>query len=1297
MKSRIRTRTVVALMLMSIALPVHAQLVADGATNTLSNVTNTATGDVTVGTNGSFTLLVLSDNTLLTNSVNGIIGRNATAKSNAVHLLSPTARWRMGGSLFIGSNGASSQLTVSNGAWVDNLIGALGQTAASSNNTVLVTDGGSLWNNRADLNIGGSGPNNQMIVSNGGRVHSFNGRLGRFNTTSSSNLVVVTGTGSVWSNVSALTVGNISPGNRLLIEAGGLVYCGNGSIGNSLAGSSNNEVIVTGPGSLWTNSSSLGFGSQALNRLMVSNGAAVRSLTSIVSSSNQVVVTGSGSVWSNQSLFVGGVRSRVDVADGGWLANSDSYIGQGFGADSNTVVLAGGGSGWNNLASFFLGDQGSGNVMIASNGATVLSSNAFIGAGTSGGANNLALLMGIGTLWSNRNDFTVGNFNDGNRLEINNDATVVVGGNLVIGANSSSESNRVSVTGGTLCVTNGLGTGTLDVRRGTNVINGGFVEVDQLLVTNTSGRVDLLAGGTLAAGKTTINNGQLFRVGNGSGFCTFRLAGNGTHTFANGLTVFANSTLTGNGSIDGALTVNSGGAFRPGAPIGKIVLSESPLVAGSVAMEISKNGSTLTNNVVQLGVPLIYGGGLSVTKIGPTALAPGDSFRLFSALSFGGGFSSVTLPPLPGGLTWTNKLLVNGSIEVLGVSQTVQTLAASALSLTNATLNGLANPKGSSMFAWFEWGTSTNYGNVTSTQVLGHGTNNTNFSETLTGLVAGVTYHFRAVGSNAMGLVFGNDLTFPNLTYQAYLKASNTGSNDLFGFGMSLSGNTLVIGARFESSGATGINGDQNNDSAVGAGAAYVFVRTGTNWTQQAYLKASNTDSNDQFGTSVGISSDTIVVGARFESSSSTGVNGNEGDNSAPNAGAAYVFVRNGTNWTQQAYLNASNTGAGDTFGQRLAISGDTIVVGAPLEDSNATGINGDGGNNTTADSGAAYVFVRNGTNWTQQAYLKASNTGTGDNFGQFVAISGDTIVVGAFQEDSNATGVNGNGSNNTAMDSGAAYVFVRNGTNWTQQAYLKASNTGAGDVFGVTVGVSGDTAAIGAYFESSNATGVNGDQLNNDSLFAGAVYVFERSGTNWAQQAYFKPSNNNVFRAFQFGFGLAISSDTVVVGAVLEGSDATGVDGDQDNYDAPSSGAAYVFRRNGTNWTQQAYLKASNTGTGDLFGNAVVVSDAMVVVGARVEDSAATGVNGDESDDSATDSGAAYVFDFPITPAPVLSIAPSGVSQITLSWTPTLGFVLQESLNLAAVSWTNSLSGETNPITLPVSSQAKFFRLFKP
>src|SRR5260221_6190414 len=230
---------------------------------------------------------------------------------------------------------------------------------------------------------------------------------------------------------------------------------------------------------------------------------------------------------------------------------------------------------------------------------------------------------------------------------------------------------------------------------------------------------------------------------------------------------------------------------------------------------------------------------------------------------------------------------------------------------------------------------------------------------------------------------------------QAYLKASNTDRGDSLGGSVAVSGNTMVVGAPSECSNATGVNGNQNDNSAGSSGAAYVFVRSASGWSQEAYLKASNTGANDQFGTTVALSDDTVVVGAPGESSQATGVNGNQSDNDAPYSGAAYVFVRSGTNWTQQGYLKASNTELLDLFGISVTVSGDTIVVGANRESSRATGVNGDESDNSAQYAGPAYVFVRSGTNWSQQAYLKASNTGGGGFFGGSVAVSKGTVVAG--------------------------------------------------------------------------------------------------------------------------------------------------------------------------------------------------------------------------------------------------------------------------------------------------------------
>jgi hypothetical protein len=408
---------------------------------------------------------------------------------------------------------------------------------------------------------------------------------------------------------------------------------------------------------------------------------------------------------------------------------------------------------------------------------------------------------------------------------------------------------------------------------------------------------------------------------------------------------------------------------------------------------------------------------------------------------------------------------------------------------------------------------------------------------------------------------------------QAYIKASNPDSRDQFGTSIALSadGNTLAVGAQGESSAAMGIGGEQLDNTTLNAGAVYIFVRSGTTWTQQEYIKASNPHLGGGFGNSVALSADgnTLAVGSWEESSAATGIDGNQAVFTARNSGAAYVFVRAGTTWTQQAYIKASNTGVNDLFGFALALSadGNTLAVGAAGEAS----INGIQANDAAQDAGAVYVFVRSGATWTQQAYIKSSNTGAGDIFGASVLLSadGNTLAVGAPREDSPATGIDGDQVNDTADGAGAVYVFVRSVATWSQQAYVKASNTGAtdtsgaGEAFGAAVALSqdGNLLAVGAPQESGTATGIGGAQ-SGASLFSGAVYVFGRANTAWAQQAYIKASNT-VPGAF-FGSGVAWNGagSALAVGALGEPSAGTGINGDQSvNVNFGLAGAVYIFR----------------------------------------------------------------------------------------------------------------------------------------
>ena len=326
-------------------------------------------------------------------------------------------------------------------------------------------------------------------------------------------------------------------------------------------------------------------------------------------------------------------------------------------------------------------------------------------------------------------------------------------------------------------------------------------------------------------------------------------------------------------------------------------------------------------------------------------------------------------------------------------------------------------------------------------------------------------------------------------TRQAKLIANDIAPGDLFGYSVAISGDTALIGAY------------GNDDLAPDAGAAYIFVRSGISWIQQAKLTSSDAQQFDHFGASVAIDGDTALIGAFGK------------DNLTADSGAAYIFVRNGTVWTEQAKLQLNTPVASDLFGYSVAISGNTAIVGAHQRDE------------AGEDSGGAYIFARSGSAWQQEATLISSDMGIGDEFGFSVSISGDTAVIGAPKDD------------HEVADTGAAYVFARRGTNWIEQAKLSAGDASTSDQFGAAVAIDKDWLIVGAWKSDGGDIDIG---ANN-----GAAYTFLRSGLSWTAK---RQIGEGAARLDLFGASIGIKGLFAIVGAY--GNDDSGQD----------SGSAYVF-----------------------------------------------------------------------------------------------------------------------------------------
>jgi hypothetical protein len=331
-----------------------------------------------------------------------------------------------------------------------------------------------------------------------------------------------------------------------------------------------------------------------------------------------------------------------------------------------------------------------------------------------------------------------------------------------------------------------------------------------------------------------------------------------------------------------------------------------------------------------------------------------------------------------------------------------------------------------------------------------------------------------------------------NWVQQAKLIPFDGEKNDRFGYSVSISGNTVLIGAH------------RDDDNGPSSGSAYVFTRTGTDWTLQEKLYPSDGNQLDFFGKSVSLYEDTALIGAYGD------------DDNGDFSGSAYIFKRYDNNWTQLAKLVPFDGEAGDLFGRSVFLNGSTAVIGAPEDD--------DLGYNF----GSVYIFTLSNTSWIKQAKLLPSGGDSGGHFGYSIFLNADTVIIGAWGED------------DFGVDCGSAYIFVNSGTVWTEQARLTPNDGDGRDLFGVSVSLDDNYAIIGAPGESVYEQG------------SGCAYIFVRSGSTWIQKAKLLPSILDYEDSF--GDAVCIEEDLAIIGAPDYSM----------NY--KNFGSAYIFKKEGKN-----------------------------------------------------------------------------------------------------------------------------------
>lgn len=361
---------------------------------------------------------------------------------------------------------------------------------------------------------------------------------------------------------------------------------------------------------------------------------------------------------------------------------------------------------------------------------------------------------------------------------------------------------------------------------------------------------------------------------------------------------------------------------------------------------------------------------------------------------------------------------------------------------------------------------------------------------------------------------------------QDIILADDGKAGDSFGYGVAIDGNTVLVGAH-----------QVDIDGVIDTGATYVYVLGDNGWYQQAKLVAEPAFADDTLGGKVALKNDVAMLGVMRR------------DDKGKDSGAVVSFERKSSIWKQHHIFTAPDAKPGDAFGQSIALTESHLIIGAPRND--ALGV----------DSGAAYLYKRESGTWHYQTKITASDGAAGDLFGISVAIDGNTILVGADLHDEKAE------------NAGAVYVYILDNNQWKQEAKLMASDGGKTDIFGVRVAISENTALVSARRDDIEGLGVD----------AGSAYIFERTGSSWAQKVkLISPDGQADDR---FGRSVALSQGTAIVSAMNH--DANGTD----------TGAMYVYNKDNEGWHYTSKVVAKSSKTGDKFGWSLGLSNNIAII----------------------------------------------------------------------------------------------------